>query len=161
MIATIHVTTRLKQLFRNPLLFGLATCILIAAFSALIPVIARGSLQEGFSMFLGNGIFIFIVPATAGIQMGLFMYHRNLSKAVTVYRLEKVGVSGAAISSLGMVACCVCCIPSLSGILPVLGLSLASLSFLTRYKDAIILAGLLINVLGIAVMLRAIILQKK
>jgi hypothetical protein len=161
MAATIQITTRVKRISSNPFLFGLGACIMVAIFSAMVPIIARGSLEEGFSMFLDNGIFIFLVPVTAGIQMGLFMYHRNLSKAATIYRLEKVGVSGAAISSLGMVACCVCCIPSLSGILPVLGLSLASLSFLTRYKDLIILAGLLINVLGIAVMLRVIANQKK
>jgi len=56
-------------------------------------------------------------------------------------------MAGSATSSLAMVACC---LHHVSDLLPIVGFLLATSSFLTEYKDAIIIIGLLANLAGSA-----------
>ena len=142
----------LRNLFKNPFVFGASAGIIVILFNILIASIAEGSLKEGFSVFLTNGIFVYLIPPAVGIQMGLFRYHRNLTSG-NASGTEKVGMAGSATSSLAMVACC---LHHLSDLLPVVGFLLATSSFLIEYKDTIIIIGLLANLAGSAYIAKAI-----
>jgi hypothetical protein len=151
-VARISGFEGLKSLFRNPIVFGAAAGLLVILFNILIASIAEGSLNEGFSVFLTNGIFVYLIPPAVGVQMGLFRYHRNLTSG-NVSGTEKAGMAGSATSSLAMVACC---LHHVSDLLPAVGFLLATSSFLIEYKDAIIIIGLLANLAGSAYIARAI-----
>lgn len=155
------IISGLIKLLTYPVVFGLTAGILALLVTLLVTVIVEGSLERGVSMYSNNGIFMFLVPISVTVQMGLFRHHRNLMKSVMVYRYEKLSVSGSALSSIGMVLCCVCCIPPVSGILPALGFLLGASSFLIQYQAPIIIAGLLVNTVGSLVIIRAILYQKR
>ncbi len=142
----------IKDLLRNPFVFGAGTGILVILFNISIASLAEGSPEKGYQVFLTNGIFVYLIPLAVGVQMGLFRYHRNIT-AGNVSGSEKMGMAGSATSSLTMVACC---LHHISDLLPAVGFLLAASSFLTQYKDVIIMIGLLANMAGSAYIARAI-----
>ena len=148
----INAIKPIKNLFKNPFVFGAAIGILVILFNISIASLAEGSLRKGYEVFLTNGIFVYLIPLAVGIQMGLFRYHRNMTTA-NLAGSEKMGMAGSATSSLTMVACC---LHHVSDLLPTVGFILAASSFLIRYKDAIIIIGLLANMAGSAYIARAI-----
>jgi hypothetical protein len=141
-----------KSFFKNPFVFGATIGILVVLFNISIASIAEGSLKSGYSVFLDNGIFVYLIPLAVGVQMGLFRYHRNLT-AGNVSGSEKMGMAGSAASSLAMVACC---LHHVTDLLPTVGFVLAASSFLTGYKDTIIIIGLLANLAGSAYIAKVI-----
>ncbi len=142
----------IKDLLRNPFVFGAGTGILVILFNISIASLAEGSPEKGYQVFLTNGIFVYLIPLAVGVQMGLFRYHRNITTG-NVSGSEKMGMAGSATSSLTMVACC---LHHISDLLPAVGFLLAASSFLTQYKDVIIMIGLLANMAGSAYIARAI-----
>ena len=142
----------IKNLLKNPFVFGAGTGILVILFNISIASLAEGSIDKGYQVFLTNGIFIYLIPLAVSIQMGLFRYHRNITTG-NIGGSEKMGMAGSATSSLTMVACCM---HHVSDLLPTVGLILAASSFLIRYKDAIIIIGLIANIIGSAYIARAI-----
>jgi hypothetical protein len=146
----------IKNLLKNPYVFGATIGILVILFNLSIASIAEGSLQKGYQVFLSNGIFVYLIPLAVGIQMGLFRYHRNITTGNTTGS-EKMGMAGSATSSLAMVACC---LHHVSDLLPAVGFIIATSSFLTEYKDAIIIIGLLANVAGSIYIARAILRER-
>jgi len=146
----------IKDLLRNPFIFGAIVGILVILFNISIASLAEGSFVKGYEIFLTNGIFVYLIPLAVGIQMGLFRYHRNITTG-NIAGSEKMGMAGSATSSLTMVACC---LHHVSDILPSVGLILAASSFLIEYKDAIIILGLFANVAGSIYIAKAIINDK-
>lgn len=142
----------IKSLLKNPFVFGAGIGILVILFNISIASLAEGSLEKGYQVFLTNGIFVYLIPLAVGIQMGLFRYHRNITTG-NIGGSEKMGMAGSATSSLTMVACC---LHHVSDLLPAVGFIIAASSFLIRYKDAIIIIGLLANMAGSAYIARAI-----
>ncbi|HEY9206357.1 MAG TPA: hypothetical protein VIO58_10600 [Candidatus Methanoperedens sp.] len=147
-----------KKLLRNPFVFGVMAGILVMLFNILVASVAEGSLKSGYSVFLSNGIFVYLIPPAVAVQMGLFRYHRNLTTEQNVSGSEKMGMAGSATSSLAMIACC---LHHVSDLLPAVGFIIATSSFLTQYKDAIIIMGLLANLAGSAYIARAVMKDKK
>jgi Co/Zn/Cd efflux system component len=147
------MSTGIKNLLKNPFVFGASAGILVVIFNISIASLAEGSFEKGYQVFLTNGIFVYLIPLAVGVQMGLFRYHRNITTG-NIAGSEKMGLAGSATSSLTMVACC---LHHVSDILPSIGLILAASSFLIQYKDAIIIIGLLANVAGSIYIARAII----
>ena len=146
----------IKDLLRNPFIFGAIVGILVILFNISIASLAEGSFVKGYEIFLTNGIFVYLIPLAVGIQMGLFRYHRNITTG-NIAGSEKMGMAGSATSSLTMVACC---LHHVSDILPSIGLILAASSFLIEYKDTIIITGLFANVAGSVYIAKAIINDK-
>lgn len=142
----------IKNLLRNPFIFGSGIGILVILFNISVASLAEGSIEKGYDVYLSNGIFVYLIPLAVGIQMGLFRYHRNITTG-NIGGSEKMGMAGSATSSLTMVACC---LHHVSDLLPAVGFILAASSFLIRYKDAIITIGLLANMIGSAYIARAI-----
>ena len=142
-----------KSLLKNPFIFGASVGVLVVLFNISIASLAEGSFEKGYQVFLNNGIFVYLIPLAVSVQMGLFRYHRNLTSENKLCGSEKMGMAGSATSSLTMVACC---LHHVSDLLPAVGFILAASSFLIQYKDAIITAGLLANLVGSAYIARAI-----
>ncbi|HLB71715.1 MAG: hypothetical protein OIN88_16070 [Candidatus Methanoperedens sp.] len=142
----------IKSFLKNPFIFGAGIGILVILFNISVASLAEGSFRNGYQVFLTNGIFVYLIPLAVGIQMGLFRHHRNMT-AGNISGSEKMGMGGSATSSLAMVACC---LHHVSDLLPSIGLILAASSFLTQYKDAIIIIGLLANAAGSIYIARAI-----
>ena len=136
-----------RNVLRNPFVFGTGFGILVIIFNISIPALGEGSLKGGYSIFLDNGIFVYLIPLAVGLQMGLFRYHRNLTSGKNIIGSEKIGLAGSATSSVAMIACC---LHHVSDLLPAVSFLLASSSFLIDYKNYIIVMGLLANVAGSA-----------
>lgn len=143
----------IKNLFKNPFLFGATIGVLVVIFNISIASLAEGSLKSGYSAFLSNGIFVYLIPLAVGVQMGLFRHHRNMTAEKKLCGSEKVGITGSVTSSLTMLACC---LHHVSELLPTVGFILATSSFLIQYRDTIIIIGLLANTAGSAYIARAI-----
>ena len=143
---------KIGELLKNPFIFGGAAGVLVVLFNISIASLAEGSFEKGYEVFLANGIFVYLIPLAVGLQMGLFRYHRNMIQG-NVSGSEKVGMAGSATSSLAMLACC---LHHVSDLLPAVSFILATSSFLTEYKDTIIITGLLANMAGSAYIARAI-----
>ncbi len=143
----------INSLLKNPYVFGASIGILVILFNISIASLAEGSLENGYQVFLTNGIFVYLIPVAVGIQMGLFRYHRNITTG-NIAGSEKMGMAGSGTSSVTMVACCM---HHISDLLPTVGFILAASSFLIQYKNAIITTGLLVNVAGSIYIARAII----
>jgi hypothetical protein len=143
----------IKDLLRNPYVFGASIGILVILSNISIASIAEGSLQKGYQVFLSNGIFVYLIPLAVGIQMGLFRYHRNITSRRSSGS-EKMGMVGSATSSLAMVGCCLH--HDVSDLLPAVGFLLATSSFLTEYKDSMMIIGLLANGTGSIYIAKAI-----
>ncbi len=143
---------RIQELLKNPFIFGGTAGLLVVLFNISIASLAEGSFEKGYEVFLANGIFVYLIPLAVGVQMGLFRYHRNMING-NVSGSEKVGMAGSATSSLAMLACC---LHHVSDLLPAVSFILATSSFLTEYKDAIIIIGLSVNLAGSAYIARAI-----
>lgn len=143
-----------KNLLKNPFVFGASVGILVVLFNISIASLAEGSLKSGYEVFVSNGAFTYLIPLAVGVQMGLFRHHRNITAEKALCGSEKVGVAGSATSSVTMMACC---LHHVSDLLPTVGFIVATSSFLTQYKDTIIILGLFANAAGSAYIARAII----
>lgn len=143
----------IKSLLKNPFVFGACIGILVILFNISVASLAEGSLKSGYSVFLDNGIFVYLIPLAVGVQMGLFRYHRNLTAEKKLCGSEKVGVAGSATSSLTMIACC---LHHVSDLLPTVGFIVATSAFLIQYKNIIFIIGLSANAAGSASIARAI-----
>ena len=153
MVNNMSGIRNIKNLLKNPFVFGASAGILVILFNISVASLAEGSIEKGYQVFLANEIFVYLIPLAVGIQMGLFRYHRNLVSGRGVTGSEKMGMAGSATSSLTMVACC---LHHVSDFLPTIGFILATSSFLIQYKDAIITIGLLANAAGSIYIARAI-----
>jgi ABC-type sugar transport system permease subunit len=156
MVNKMSIKQGIKNLLKNPFVFGASAGMLVVLFNISIASLAEGSFEKGYQVFLTNGIFVYLIPLAVSVQMWLFRYHRNITTG-NIAGSEKMGMAGSATSSLTMVTCC---LHHVSDILPSIGLILAASSFLILYKDSIIIIGLLANVAGSIYIARAIIKDK-
>jgi hypothetical protein len=144
---------RIKNLIRNPFIFGISIGLLVILFNISVASLAEGSLKSGYEVLVSNGIFTYLIPLAFGVQMGLFRYHRNITAEQKLCGSEKVGVAGSATSSLTMIACC---LHHVSDLLPTVGFIVATSAFLIEYKNIIFIIGLSANAAGSAYIARAI-----
>jgi len=84
-----------------------------------------------------------------GLQVGLFVRVRQLVRRRAAAPTA-LAASGTGASTAGMLACCA---HHVSDVLPLLGLSGATV-FLNDYRIPFMVAGLAVNAVGVAVMLR-------
>ena len=81
-----------------------------------------------------------------GIQVGLYVHLRNCQKKSD----GKIVAASGGVSGLGMVACCA---HHLVDVLPILGLSAATV-FLVQYQTWFLALGVVSNILGIGYMVK-------
>ena len=97
--------------------------------------------------------FVAAIATGFGLQVGLYSYlrlvvHHGVRLAMPT---AATGV-GTGTSSVAMVTCC---IHHVADVLPVLGLSGAAI-FLNQYRIPFMVAGLVVNAVGVAIMLRVV-----
>lgn len=135
----------------QPVVAGsLAAVALIALYLGLV------SLAQGWQYATGllwrDGWLAGAIALSFGLQVGLYVQMRRLSNLHHRGRCGAMTATGTGTSSAAMLACCA---HHLTDILPILGLSAASV-FLNRYRIPFALFGLGVNLAGIGLMLRLI-----
>ncbi len=127
---------------------GLAGALALVALYLGIVTWAQGT-EHALELLWGDRLFVGLISAGFGAQVGLFTYLRLLQRAM---QRESVALAsaGTATSSVSMVACCA---HHLADVLPIVGLSGLAV-FLVEFRTPLMLLGLATNLVGIAVMLR-------
>lgn len=105
--------------------------------------------EHALELLWDDRLFVGLISAGFGAQIGLFTYMRLLQRALARESLALTG-AGTATSSISMVACCA---HHLADVLPIIGLSGLAV-FLVEFRTPLMLLGLATNSAGIAVMLR-------
>lgn len=126
---------------------ALGAAALIGLYLALVTW-AQGP-GHALELLWGDRVFVGLISAGFGIQVGLFTYIRLLQRAMSRESVALAG-AGTATSSVSMVACCA---HHLAEVLPVVGLSGLAV-FLVELRTPLMLLGIATNLVGVAVMLR-------
>jgi hypothetical protein len=98
------------------------------------------------------GVWITLLTVGFGVQTGLFTYVRGSLKARSKAQANASMAAAGGMSATSMVACC---LHHITDILPIIGVSAASL-FLIKYQSFFLAIGVASNLVGITVMLRLI-----
>jgi len=109
---------------------------------------AQGS-EHAFELLWDDRLFVGLISAGFGTQVGLFAYVRMLRRSMARESLALAG-AGTATSSVSMIACCA---HHLTDVLPVIGLSGLAIA-LNDFRTPLMLVGIAVNLAGIAVMIR-------
>ena len=104
--------------------------------------------DHALQLLWDDRLFVGLIAAGFGTQIGLFTYVRLLQRALARESVALAG-AGTATSSISMVACCA---HHLADVLPVIGVSGLAV-FLVEFRTPLMLLGLATNLAGIAVML--------
>lgn len=105
--------------------------------------------EHALELLWGDRLFVGLISAGFGTQVGLFTYLRLLQRAMARESVALTG-AGTATSSVSMVACCA---HHIADILPIVGLSGLAV-FLVEFRTPLMLLGIATNILGVGVMLR-------
>lgn len=105
--------------------------------------------EHALELLWGDRVFVGLISAGFGTQVGLFTYLRLLQRAMARESVALAG-AGTATSSVSMVACCA---HHLADVLPIVGLSGLAV-FLVELRTPLMLLGIATNLVGIAVLLR-------
>jgi len=127
----------------------LGATALVALYLGIV-TLAQGP-EHAFDLLWGDRVFVGLIAAGFGMQIGLFTYLRLLQRALA---RESVVIAGAgtATSSVAMVACCA---HHLADALPIIGLGGLAV-FLVELRTPLILLALFTNALGIGITVRQI-----
>ena len=127
----------------------LAATVLVGLYLALV---TWGQTFEHAVQLLGDEWYL-VGPIAAGfgLQIGLFVRVRQLARRRSAAPTA-LAASGTGASTAGMLACCA---HHVSDVVPLLGLSGATV-FLNDYRVPFMVAGLAVNAVGVAVMLRVL-----
>jgi hypothetical protein len=101
--------------------------------------------------------FVAAIASGFGLQVALFVYLRRL---LSLRARGSAGAATAAGTGTSTAAMLACCAHHLTDALPVLGLSGAAI-FVNDYRIPIMAAGILVNLGGVAFMLRLVILNAR
>ncbi len=136
----------------RPVLFGVLGSAALAGLYLGLVTLAQG-LDHATELLLQDWYLVLPITLGFGIQVGLFFYLR------TVLRMRKGTTSATALAGAGTgtssVAMVACCAHHLADLLPFIGLSGAAL-LLADYRQPLMLAGIAVNLVGIAVMARTV-----
>ena len=113
-----------------------------------IVTLSNGSLSSARDEFRRIWYWAVLLAAGFGLQLGLFVYLKNVVRDRMAGATAEVAASGT-ISAGSMVACCS---HALVNVLPVLGVSAAA-AFLVRYQLPLLLLGVFSNLAGLTIML--------
>jgi hypothetical protein len=142
---------------RWPLIAGLLGALGLTALYLGIVTLAESS-AHALDLFQEDALFVVPIILGFGVQVGLFT-HVKLGLHLPEGARGAGALTGATggASTMAMVACCA---HHLTDILPIIGLSAAS-AFLAEYKFWFMAIGLAMNLIGIAVMLRLLLRERR
>jgi hypothetical protein len=107
--------------------------------------------EHALDLFWEDRLFVIPILIGFGIQAGLFA-RLKLGPPAHMATAGATTAAGGGMSTAAMVACCA---HHVADVLPVLGLSAAA-AFLAQWKMPFLIIGLMMNLAGILVMLRAL-----
>jgi len=129
----------------------LASTILLGVYFAILTLVSGWTFaQEQFGTYW---YFIVSLAVGFGIQIGLYVYLRQLVKEGSAAMLEVTGTTSTA-------ATISCCTHYLVNLLPILGVA-GVVTFVTQYQVQLFWVGILFNLGGIAYMINRVISFKK
>ena len=144
--------TKKSKTSRNPQ-YGAIIIGVCAALGLLslyfILMTALNSFQIAIFQFKELGIWMILLSSGFGIQIGLFVYLKQLKRLSASSTMATT--TNAGVSTVSMVACCA---HHITDIGPLLGLTAATL-FLSTYQVTFLILGIFSNLVGILLMLRS------
>lgn len=130
---------------------ALGAIFLTAVYLGLVSL--AESPAHALELFWEDRIFVIPIILGFGTQVGLFtLLKKGLYLPVPAPASGATTAAGGGVSTMAMVACCA---HHVADVLPWVGLTAAA-AFLANWKIPFMIVGLLTNLIGIAVMLRAI-----
>jgi len=114
-------------------------------------------LDHARELLWGDRYFVGAIAGGFGLQVGLFVYVRRLVARAAAGSAAGITVAGTGTSTVAMVACCA---HHVTDALPLIGLSGAAI-FLNDYRIPLMTGGLAVNALGVAFMLRLVVLHTR
>ena len=133
----------------------LAGAFLVALYLGLVTW-AQG-FEHARELLWGDRYFVAAIAAGFGLQVGLFVHVRRLVARAAAGSAAGITAAGTGTSTVAMVACCA---HHVTDTLPLLGLSGAAI-FLNDYRIPLMAAGLAVNALGVAFMLRLVVMHMR
>ncbi len=135
-----------------PVVFGLVGAVFLVLLYLGIVTWAQGW-AHALELLSQDRAFVAAIASGFGIQAGLYTYlrlvvHRGMRLAMPTAATSV----GTGTSSAAMVACCA---HHVTEVLPLVGLSGAAI-FLNDYRVPFMVAGLAVNAIGVAIMLRVV-----
>jgi copper chaperone CopZ len=137
---------------RRPVVLGALAASGLLAFYLGVITLAQGW-AHATQQLADDRWFVAAITAGFGAQTGLFSYLRRLHA-----RMSAGGV--AASTGTSTTAMLACCAHHLTDVLPILGLSGAAI-FLNAYKTPLLWLGVLMNLAGVAYLLRQVVAQRR
>jgi hypothetical protein len=140
-----------------PILTGVAAAlVMLSVYLGILS--ALQSPAHAFEQLANDGVWVILVILGFGAQIGLYTYLRLVIHAAKAAGVTAVTGAGTGTSTLGMLACCA---HHLTDVAPLVALTGASglsgaIGFLSEWKYAFIVLGLVMNAVGIAVTLRTL-----
>lgn len=128
--------------------YGLLGSLALLGFYLLVMGLGSRSLDFAVSELVRLKYWVSALVLGFGIQVGLYGYLKSLRQVGGQEKGMMAGSSTA--SAVAMVACCA---HHLTDVLPLIGLSLAA-TFLVRYQEWFLAAGIVSNLFGIGLMIR-------
>jgi len=144
-----HQKYKKKELVNKPILWGLfASFLLISIYIIILTLV--NSFEHAIEQF--KELWYLMIPLIIGfgLQISLFVYIRSASKINNISN-STIATAGG-ISTTSMIACCA---HHLTDIIPILGLSAATL-FLSKYQTLFLTIGIISNIIGLNLMLKII-----
>ncbi len=138
-----------------PIAAGLLGALLLTGVYLGLVSLAE-SPQHALDLFWEDRLFVVPILIGFGLQSGLFT-RLKMGNPAAVAAAGTTTAAGGGMSTAAMVACCA---HHVTDVLPILGLSAAA-AFLAQWKVPFLAVGLLTNLIGIAIMLRALRLMKR
>jgi len=148
--------SRIHAAWALPILAGvLGSLFLVGVYLGLVTW-AQG-LGHARELLWGDRYFVAGIAGGFGLQVGLFVHVRRLAARAVAGSAAGITAAGTGTSTVAMVACCA---HHVADALPVLGLSGAAI-FLNDYRIPLMASGLAVNALGVAFMLRLVVMHTR
>ena len=134
---------------------ALAGFLLVALYLALVTL--AQDFAHARDLLWGDRYFVGAIASGFGLQVGLFVHVRRIVSRRARGSAAAATATGTGTSTAAMVACCA---HHATDALPLLGLSGAAI-FLNDYRIPLMAAGLTVNAIGVAIMLRLAVTQTR
>ncbi len=142
-----------RQTWARPTLIGMVAAALFMLVYLGIVGLASGSVSHALQQLRTDALMVGPLTAGLGLQIGLYAYYRQLQRDLRRARPALAATAaGTGTSTVTMVACCA---HHVTDVLPFIGLT-ATAAFLTEFRTQFILAGIVSNLVGVAVILRLV-----
>jgi len=133
---------------KRAVIFGLLGGVGLISFYLLVMSLASGSWSYTLENLWQLRLWVGALVLGFSVQVGLYSYLKSCSVGSGV--TTGAAATGVTTSSVAMLACCA---HHITDILPILGLSAATL-FLTKYQNLFFALGIASNLMGIFIMLK-------